>query len=122
MTFNFIDGPASYDTKNVFFVRLDPMLTTTDDLLKSLYYLLWLPGYFGFNWNALNDCLCDLEWIAEEKVVIVHDSVPNIPEKDLKIYLEVLMDAACSWKNGEQHQLEIVFQKRDKEVIEKLLP
>jgi len=65
--FKFSDGSVSYDTGEVFFARLDPLIANTDELLRSLYYLLWFPGYFGFNWNALEDCLSDLDWINEKK-------------------------------------------------------
>lgn len=119
--FKFINGSASYDTGKVFFARLDPTISNTDELLKSLYYLLWFPGYFGLNWNALEDCLSDFEWINENKVVIAHDKLPNIPDNELKIYLEILRDVVLDWDNYEQHHLEVVFQEKDKEFIQAIL-
>lgn len=119
--FRFIDGSASYDTSEVFFARLDPLISNTDELLRSLYYLLWFPGYFGFNWNALEDCLRDFNWIKEEKIIIVHDALPNISNNDLKIYLEILRDTVLDWYSYEQHTLEVVFQKRDREHITNIL-
>lgn len=50
--FKFVSGSVSYDTGDVFLVKLDPNINNTDDLFNSLYYTLWFPGYFGFNWNA----------------------------------------------------------------------
>jgi hypothetical protein len=89
---------------------------------KSVYYLLWFPGYFGFNWNALYDCLRDLDWISEHKVMIVHESLPCIPDSDLRIYLEVLKDCILDWVNDEKHQLEVYFNEKDQGEIERLLP
>ncbi|RRZ86351.1 barstar family protein [Erwinia sp. 198] len=119
--FRFTDGPASYDTGEVFFARLDPLISNTDELLKSLYYLLWFPGYFGFNWNALEDCLRDFDWINEEKIIIVHDVLPNISRNDLKIYLEILRDTVLDWYGYEQHTLEVVFQEKDRDYITNIL-
>ena len=89
--------------------------------MKALYQLLWLPGYFGFNWNALQDCLTDLSWIRERRVVLEHAELPNIPETELKIYLEILRDAVLSWKNGDDHCLEVVFNALDRDRVTVLL-
>lgn len=119
--FKFTDKSVCYVSNEVFLARVDPAIVDTDELLRSLYYLLWFPGYFGFNWNSLYDCLCDLDWIVETKVVIVHGSLPSIPDSDLCIYLGVLKDSILDWNDDERHQLEVVFHEKDKETIEKLL-
>lgn len=111
-----------YGNGAVFLARVDPNIADTDELLRSLYYLLWFPGYFGFNWNALYDCLRDLDWISENKVMIVHDSLPGIPDSDLRIYLEILKDCILDWVNDEKHQLEVYFNEKDQGEIERLLP
>jgi len=102
-------------------VRVDPSINDTEELLRSLYCLLWFPGYFGFNWNSLYDFLRDLDWISERKVLIVHESLPGIPDSDLRIYLDVLKDCILDWINDEKHQLEVVFHEKDKDKIERLM-
>lgn len=121
LAFTFINGRVSYNTGEVFFARIDPAINNTEQLLTSLYYLLWFPGYFGFNWNALEDCLNDFDWIREKKIVIVHDVIPQLPEDDLKIYLDILNTAIYDWQDAGQHQLEVVFQEKDKPIIDRLL-
>ncbi|WP_216364365.1 barstar family protein [Pantoea coffeiphila] len=118
--FKFTDKSACYSSSEAFLARVDPAIVDADELLRSLYYLLWFPGYFGFNWNSLYDCLRDLNWIIEKKVVIVHESLPCIPDSDLCIYLGVLKDSILDWKDDETHQLEVFFHEKDKEMIEKL--
>lgn len=119
--FKYEDKSVCYGNGVVFIARVDPNIADTDELLRSLYYLLWFPGYFGFNWNALYDFLRDLDWISENKVMIVHESLPAIPDSDLCIYLEVLKDCILDWVNDEKHQLEVYFNEKDQDKIDRLL-
>lgn len=119
--FSFFTDVPSYNTLDVFFVHLDPDICKANELLRALYYALWLPGYFGFNWNALYDSLCDLAWIPHKKLVILHNKVPSLPEEDTKLYLEVLRDAAQSLSVSGQRILEVVFPESDRSNVERLL-
>ncbi|WP_425221493.1 barstar family protein [Pseudomonas sp.] len=121
LPFNFFDVMPSYDAAEVFYVRIDPEVSLSGELLKALYYLLWFPGYFGFNWNALYDCLRDLGWIPCRKVVLVHNALPNLPAEDLTVYLEVLRDAVLDWAGDEAHELEVFFRAADRRAVEALL-
>ena len=121
LPFKFFDVMPSYDAAEVFYVRIDPEISISEELLKALYYLLWFPGYFGFNWNALYDCLRDLGWIPCRKVVLVHDALPKLPEEDLKVYLEVLRDAILDWAGDEEHELEVFFRTADRRAVEAFL-
>ncbi|MGY2238033.1 barstar family protein [Pseudomonas gingeri] len=121
LPFTFKDRAPSYDSANVFYVRIDPGIEVSDELIKSLYYLLWFPGYFGFNWDALYDCLRDLEWIPCCKVVIFHETLPLLDRSDLKIYLEILRDSVIDWYEDESHELEVVFRCADEVIIDEIL-
>jgi hypothetical protein len=121
LSFRFFDSPPPYEAANVFYVRIDPKINLSEELLKSLYYLLWFPGYFGFNWDALYDCLRDLGWIPCRKVVLVHAALPNLPADDLKLYLEILRDSALDWRGGQAHELEVFFSVIDRPRIEQIL-
>ena len=78
--FLFCDFP-SYNVKDVFCVRLNSDIHFVDLLLKELFYLLWFPGYFSFNWNALAGCLRDFKWLPFHKIVLIHENLPDLPEK-----------------------------------------
>lgn len=121
LPFKFFGSHPSYDAAEVFYVRVDPTISLSEELLRSLYYLLWLPGYFGFNWDALYDCLRDLAWIPCRKVVLVHEALPNLPEKDLKIYLEILRDSILHREGDQAHEFEVFFRSADRCIVEKLL-
>lgn len=119
--FKFMKNPLLHDTTDVLFVHIDSSMELADDFLKSIYYLLRLPEHFGYNWDALYDCLRDLSWISCRKIIISHDALPRLPEQDLKIYLEILRDAVLDWKNDEIHDLVVIFKDADKSVIEDTL-
>lgn len=119
MPFVFDDRPALAPGARV--AQIPAGLTTTRALLDALYKELALPGYFGFNWNALSDCLRDLHWIAESSVVLCHGDLPPLPEAELRSYLEVLAEAVQSWQPGEPHSLQVVFPESVQERTAALL-
>ncbi|TGL23769.1 hypothetical protein EHQ47_04975 [Leptospira bourretii] len=84
-------------------------ITTTHELLSALYEVLNFPGYFSYNWNALEDCLSDLDWVTQKRVVIVHKSIPKIGNQDYQQYLDVLKTSIESWKPEEEHELLVYF-------------
>jgi hypothetical protein len=91
------------------------------ELLRELSERLLLPGYFGFNWDALDECVRDFHWIPQRLIVMVHDRLaPELPEADLRIYLEVLQDAVGDWKADEEHELRVVFDASDQDRIKAL--
>lgn len=121
MPFTFVETTPSYDSAEVFYVLIDPSTQATEELIRSLHCLLWLPGYFGYNWDALYDCLRGLSWVPCHKIVLVHESLPELPRDDLKIYLEILRDSVLDWIGDDGHELEVVFKEVDRAVAESLL-
>lgn len=41
------------------------------DLFEALSRALLFPKYFGMNWDALDDCLRDLDWLPARGYVVV---------------------------------------------------
>lgn len=60
-------------------LRADPALrireiapgSSKDELLTAIADALVLPDYFGHNWDALEECLQDLEFDGEQLVLLV---------------------------------------------------
>lgn len=79
-------------------------------LFNILAHDLDFPQYFGHNWDALYDFLCDLSWIPERRIIIIHEGLPSqLTYSELRTYLELLIDAVKNWKPEENHELEVVF-------------
>jgi hypothetical protein len=89
-----------------------------DTLAKGLHF----PTYFGYNWDALYDVLCDFSSILSRRIVMVPDELPvGLGEDNLKVYLEILRDAVKSWQLGEAHELVVVFPLSSQETIHSIL-
>lgn len=119
--FYFCNDIPSYSTSEVYFARLGKEIKKTDYLINALCYLFSFPGYFGFNWNAVFDCLRDFSWVTEKKIVLFHEQIPEIPLEDLKIYLDILNDTVLDWQRDEEHDFEVFFMERDKARVLELM-
>jgi RNAse (barnase) inhibitor barstar len=73
-------------------------------LLEFLKEALRFPDYFGFNWDALNDCVADVA-VGGEKFVLVHHDLPLEGEPaEQRVYLEIMGHAAAK-----SERLDLVF-------------
>ncbi len=80
------------------------------------------PQYFGHNWDALYDLLCDLSWIPQRRVVIIHEGLSSqLTDQELGTYLKILIDAVKSWGPNENHELAAIFPSSSQERVRELL-
>lgn len=62
------------------------------------------PDYFGHNWDALEECLADLEWMpAKGYLVLLINAEHVLPEceDEYETFLEVISDAGEAWGTGQ---------------------
>jgi len=74
---------------------------------------------FGFNWDALDECLGDLQWISQPQVIIKHDTLPRLSKNDFRLYMEVLCSAIEFWRNSKElvkERLKEAEDRRDSEL------
>lgn len=70
-------------------------------LMDTLASGLALPDYFGANWDALADCLTDLEWVPAKGYVLVLRGLEGLARqspKDYAMLLDVLVDGVTYWR------------------------
>ncbi|WP_175931869.1 MULTISPECIES: barstar family protein [unclassified Burkholderia] len=119
--FRYEAQPSYYSPKDAFVAMLPATIGTKNDLLEALASSLVFPAYFGFNWDALFDCLRDFSWLDEHDIVLVHPDLPLLQQSELKIYLRLLRDSVLDWRPDEAHRFEVVFAESDKEAVERML-
>lgn len=77
---------------------------TTAGLLTECARALDFPDYFGHNWDALEECLTDLEWLpAKGYILLITDAGCVLPddEEEYETFLEILRDAGETWGTGQ---------------------
>lgn len=77
---------------------------TSASLFAEFARALTFPDYFGHNWDALEECLADLEWLpAKGYVLLITDAQAVIEdsEEEYETLLEILNDAGEAWSKGQ---------------------
>lgn len=111
-------APSREIAEDQSFVGIVPAgLRTAEQLLVALQRALLLPSYFGHSWNALSDCLRDLHWMSQKRLVVWHNDLPLVGTTDCETYLDVLAGAVGSWKTGEEHSVSVVFPEAHRQDI-----
>jgi RNAse (barnase) inhibitor barstar len=77
---------------------------TPAHLFAEFAQALEFPDYFGHNWDALEECLADLEWLpAKGYILLITEAGHVLPddEDEFQTFLEILRDAGEAWGNGQ---------------------
>ena len=77
---------------------------TPTNLFAEFARALAFPDYFGHNWDALEECLADLEWLpAKGYILLITDAGCVLPddEEEYETFLEILRDAGEAWGSGQ---------------------
>lgn len=65
---------------------------------------LQLPLYFGKNWDALDECLADLEWLPADAYLLFFADAPSVlksaGQKDRDIFFQLLVRTCNEWADG----------------------
>ncbi|MFV2009403.1 MULTISPECIES: barstar family protein [unclassified Micromonospora] len=84
--------------------RLDGMrFTDANQVFYDFSDALFFPRYFGWNWDALSDCLRDLHWLpADGYLVIVDNAHQLLPDSapDQRTLFRILAQAVRHWSGA----------------------
>jgi hypothetical protein len=92
-------------------------IETKRELLDFLAKAFPIPASFGHNWDALEECLLDLDWLKEPKVALIHHDIPlGTSPSDQRSYLQILAKATEA-----SPRLVAIFPPSSRAAIEKRL-
>ncbi len=93
---------AAAEQNGYFVFRVDLVKAhDKDDMLRAIGTAMAFPEWFGYNWDALLDCLADLGWRPAEGYVVIleHcDGIHGHAEADFVQTLQVFENAASEWR------------------------
>lgn len=122
-------GAILPETGRLVVARLDGAKMTDANLVFYEFSdALLFPGYFGWNWDALSDCLRDLNWLPADAYLIVVDRAPLLMSgsfDERQMLFKVLSRAVRTWANpvGRPYGKGVPFKvlllcDRDEEAVE----
>lgn len=76
-------------------------MPTRRDALEHVAEVMEFPSYFGRNWDAVDECLSDLDWLPSARgFVIVVDGADRVlaeEREELRTFVGVMRCAAEAW-------------------------
>ena len=80
------------------------------------------PAYFGKNWDAMIDCLSDLDEIKQKNILIIHEDLPfTSNKKEIYNYFDILQTAIERWIDRDGHKLYVYFPRQYKDEIDHII-
>lgn len=76
-------------------------LKSKAELFRRLSQAMKFPDYFGSNWDALEECLNDLEWLPAKGYIIQlknADTFMKSCPSDFEVFTQIVESASSSWK------------------------
>ena len=105
----FGDGPSDVALGDSVVVEMPVAGTTKDGFLADVRDVLKLPGYYGENWDALHECLSLVDPYPCRFLILWHAALPEWQERDVIIYLAILVSARHRQREIGADRCELVF-------------
>lgn len=78
-------------------------IASKDALLRQLASAMEFPDYFGNNWDSLEECLRDLQWLSARGYVIQFANADRFIEacpSDSRVFLQIIDSASRHWRDN----------------------
>ena len=109
--FTFVESPASFRDATAAVVRLPRGIRSKQKLFAIFADKLHFPNYFGWNWDALEECLRDLSWLSPgQSIAIVHEDLPfGAGGANRGIYLDLLREVLDYWSKSGDRSVHVIM-------------
>ena len=87
---------------NARYVIINHSINSKKELFEHFRVSLDIPYLTITNFDAFRDVMAELEWISEDEIIIYHDSLPALDEKDLVCYIDYLNIIDVEWEKYEE--------------------
>ena len=98
-------------------------ITRKEQLLNHAATAMHFPKSFGQNWDALEECLIDLEWVDGDGYLIYYDHIDGFlaahPDQ-FETLVEILRDAVASWKEDGEAMVAVLSGTKAPKGVSKL--
>ena len=98
-------------------------ITRKEQLLNHAATAMHFPSSFGQNWDALEECLTDLEWVDGDGYLIYYDHIDGLlgahPDQ-FETLVEILRDAVASWKEDGEAMVALLAGTKGPKGVSKL--
>ena len=99
------------ERRNAAICRIRGVLSPTiDSFFQEVSASLRFPDYFGWNWDAFDECMTDLDWLQFSEIDIVIDDYSKMFNKapDREIQKELLIKhLEIVWQYWEEQKMDI---------------
>lgn len=133
--FEYLEGNWRNFTQSHYCIRV-PSGINSEKVLFDLFAEKGGFPYFGYNWDALDECLSDFQWLDHkyDEVVIFHEDLPFNKDRKLQLlYIDTLAYASSNFRRlskkseiessiplYKSRRLVIAFPKRFEKIIRNL--
>jgi Barstar (barnase inhibitor) len=76
-------------------------ISTKEAFLSKAAQAMKFPEYFGYNWDAFDECITDLEWFPAQRYALVYDQPDIFAKADpigWQIARDILQAAVEYWQ------------------------
>jgi len=98
-------------------------ITRKEQLMNHVATALHFPKHFGNNWDALEECLTDLEWVDADGYVIYYDHIDGLLEAhpdQFETLIEILRDSVAQWKGDGEAMIVLLSGTKPPKGVSKL--
>ncbi|MBO6826533.1 MAG: barstar family protein [Sneathiella sp.] len=92
-----------------------------DNMFFEMQLKLQFPDYYNNNFGSLDECVCDLEWLRQEEIVLYFASSQELlSEETLKSYrilISILAAAGKEWNSPDPYRSDLEQSRKKFSVI-----